>query len=115
VIVLTFCLFQTDSITELLFYDKDELIASLGSRKFNRDLRVLRNKYPVVNVKINWEVFSGWNQAAFSTFVMGNQISEAVLPESYFPLRRTSRNFDPTPYLRKSGLKVNYYSVQLAA
>lgn len=115
VIVLTLCLFQTDSITELLFYDKDEFIASLESIKFNRALRVLRNQYPDVKVKFNWEVFSGLNQAAFNSFVIGNQINEAVIPEYYFPLTNAARNFDPTPYLRKSGLKVTHYPVQLAA
>jgi hypothetical protein len=114
-IVLTLCLFQTDSITEILFYDKDEFIESLESRKFNRALRVLRNQYPDVNVKFNWEVFSGLNQAAFNNFIIGNQISEAVLPEHYFPLTNAARNFDPTAYVRRSRLKVTQYPVQLAA
>ncbi|MGZ8946320.1 MAG: hypothetical protein ACXW1W_12950, partial [Methylococcaceae bacterium] len=115
VIVLTLCLFQTDSITELLFYDKDEFIASLGSRKFNQTLRALRNKYPDANAKFNWEVFNGLNQAAFNSFVIGNQINEAVIPEHYFPLTNLARNFDPTRYLRRSRLKVTLYPVQLAA
>jgi hypothetical protein len=115
VIVLTLCVFQSDSITELLFYDNDEFIASLGSRQFKNDLRAIRTKYSDVNVKFNWEVFSGLNQAAFNSFVIGNQLNEAVLPEHYFPLTNATRNFDPTPYLRKSGLKVTHYPVQLAA
>ena len=114
-IVLTFCLYQTDSITELLFYDKDEFITSLGSRTFKTALQSHRNKYPDVNVKFNWEVFHGLNQAAFNTFIIGNQINEAVIPEHYFPLTYSARHFDPTPYLRKSELKVTQYFVQLAA
>jgi hypothetical protein len=113
--VLTFCLYQTDSITELLFYDKDEFITSLGSRTFKTALQSHRNKYPDVNVKFNWEVFHGLNQEAFNTFIIGNQINEAVIPEHYFPLTYSARHFDPTPYLRKSELKVTQYSVQLAA
>lgn len=115
-IVLTLCWLQTDSISELLCYDKDEFIASLvGSRNFNNALGVVRNSYPDVNVQFNWEVFSGLNLSAFNNFVMGNQINEAVIPEHYFPLTNSARNFDPTPYLRKSGLKITHYAVQLAA
>lgn len=115
VIVLTLCQFQTDSISELLYYDKDEFIASLGGRTFKNALRVLRSKYPDANVKFNWEVFYGLNQAAFNTFITGNRINEAVIPEHYFPLTYSARHFDPTPYVRKSGLKITQHSVQLAA
>ncbi|CAG7856305.1 hypothetical protein MCAMS1_00736 [biofilm metagenome] len=114
-IVLTLCMFQTDSISELLFYDKDEFIASLESRKFNKSLRMLRNKYPDANAKFTWEVFTGLNLAAFNNFVIGNKINEAVVPENYFPLTNTARNFDPTSYLRRSRLKVTRYPVQLVA
>jgi hypothetical protein len=115
VIVLTLCLFQTDSISELLYYDKDEVIASLGSREFNNALRVVRNKYTDVKVEFNWEVFSGLNQAAFNTFIFGNQLNEAVIPECYFPLTNATRNFDPTSYLRRSRLKITQFPIQFAA
>lgn len=105
-IVLTHCFFLTDSIVELLFFDKDELFQSLKTSRFNVAFRVLRNKYSRVKVEFRWEIFTGFTQAAFGNFVSGNRITEAVIPQPYFKLTRASGNFDPTPYVRRSRLPV---------
>jgi len=105
-IVLTHCFYLTTSITELLFFDKDELFHSLKSHHFNAALKTLRQKYQQVKVEFRWEIFTGFTQAAFRNFISGNRITEAVIPHPYFLLTRTLGNFDPTPYVRRSRLPV---------
>lgn len=109
-IVLTHCFFLTNSIVELLFFDKDELFHSLKSSQFNAAFRVLRKKYSQVKVVFRWEIFTGFTQAAFRNFISGNRITEAVIPQPYFKLTRASGNFDPTPYVRRSRLPVTVVS-----
>jgi len=105
-IVLTHCFYLTTSITELLFFDKDELFHSLKSHHFNAALKTLRQKYQQVKVEFRWEIFTGFTQAAFRNFISGNRITEAVIPQRYFRLTRALGNFDPTPYVRRSRLPV---------
>jgi len=105
-IVLTHCMFLTDSISELLYFDKDEIINSLRNPTFNAAFRALRVRFKHVQVNFRWEIFTGLTQSAFNRFILGNQINEAVLPQAYFPLTRVARNFDPTPYVRGSCLAV---------
>lgn len=105
-IVLTHCFFLSDSIVELLFFDKEELFKSLKSTQFDNAFRALRNKHSRAKVKFRWEIFTGFNLAAFKNFVSGNRITEAVMPQPYFPLTDTTGNFDPTPYVRRSRLPV---------
>lgn len=109
-IVLTHCFFLTDSIVELLFFDKDELFQSLKSSQFNAAFRALRKNYSQVKVEFRWEIFTGLNLAAFKNFISGNQITEAVIPQPYFQLTRATRNFDPTPYVSRSRLPVTVVS-----
>jgi len=90
----------------LLFFDKDELFQSLKSSQFNAAFRQLQTQYTHVKVEFRWEIFTGLNQAAFNNFILGNQINEAVIPQPYFQLTHTKRNFDPTPYVRRSRLPV---------
>jgi hypothetical protein len=105
-IVLTHCFCLTDSIVELLFFDKDELFQSVKSNQFNAAFEALCNAYSQVKVQFRWEIFTGFTLAAFKNFISGNRITEAVIPQPYFKLSRASGNFDPTPYVRRSRLPV---------
>jgi hypothetical protein len=116
-IVLTHCFFLTNSIVELLFFDKNELFDSLRRNQFNTAFRVLRKKYSEVKVEFRWEIFTGFTLAAFRNFISGNQITEAVIPQPYFKLTRASGNFDPSPYVHRSRLPVTvvaYYATLIA-
>ncbi len=105
-IVLTHCFFLTDSIVELLFFDKSELFQSLKTSQFSAAFRALRENYSQVNVEFRWEIFTGFTLAAFKRFVSGNRITEAIIPQPYFQLTCATGNFDPTPYVRRSRLPV---------
>jgi len=105
-IVLTHCFYLTTSITELLFFDKDELFKSVKSNQFNASFEALCKAYSQIQVQFRWEVFTGFTQAAFRNFISGHRITEAVMPQPYFRLTRTLGNFDPTPYVRRSRLPV---------
>lgn len=109
-VVLTHCFFLTDSIVELLSFDKNDLFQSLKSSQFNVAFRKLRKKFSQAKVEFRWEIFTGFTQAAFRNFVSGNQITEAVIPQPYFQLTRASQHFDPTPYVYRSRLPVTFVS-----
>lgn len=116
-IVLTHSMFLSNSIVELLFFDKDVIFQSLRSDQFDKTFMALCDCYSQVEAEFRWEIFTGLNQAAFNNFISGNQINEAVIPRPYFRISRKSANFDPTPYVRRSKLPITeipFYSYLLA-
>lgn len=105
-IVMTHCMFLTDSITELLFFDKDEIINSLIKPTFKTAFKTLCLRYQHVKVSFRWELFTGHNQSAFNNFIEGNQINEALIPQQYVRLNLMANCFDPRPYVRGSSLPI---------
>jgi hypothetical protein len=105
-IVLTHCTLLPDSISELLFFSKEELIRSLRPPEFNKASRAMLNRHANKNVAIVTDLFTGWNQSAFNLFLEGNRIEEAVIPNPYKPELNLERSFDPIPFIRKSALKI---------
>jgi hypothetical protein len=106
VIVLTHCTLLPDSITELLFFSKEELIGSLRNPEFNKTYKAMLDRHTDKNVTVGIDLFTGWNQSAFNLFLEGNQIEEAVIPRPYNPTLNRERSFDPIPFVRKSPLKI---------
>jgi hypothetical protein len=105
-IVLTHCTLLPDSISELLFFSKEELIRSLRTPEFNKAYRAMLNRHPNKPVAIVTDLFTGWNQSAFNLFLEGNRIEEAVIPKPYTPTLNLERSFDPIPFIHKSALKI---------
>lgn len=106
-IVLTHCMFLPDSEDiDMRFFSKKELIQSLQSHEFKKACRSIRNQNANRNALIRTDIFTGLNQTAFNNFIEGNEIEEAVIPKPYKPTMNQKRSFDPTPFIRKSRLKI---------
>ncbi len=111
-IVLTHCMFLSDSIMELLFFSKIELLHSLKSPEFKKACRAIHRRCSKTNILIRTELFTGFTQAAFDHFIEGNQINEAVIPNRYNPRLNLSRSFNPIPFIRKSRLKITEVAIE---
>jgi hypothetical protein len=88
-----------DSITELLFFSKRNIIESLTTNEFKEACQIIRNKYSTRITSMRFDVFTGFTQAAFNNFIEGNTINEVYIPQN--KLHYASRCFDATPYMRK--------------
>lgn len=105
-LVLMHCMHMPDSITELLFFSKRELIDSFQTDAFRRECKTLKTEYNPQLVAIKMELFTGWNQNAFNNFVAGNRLDRAVIPRPYVLDHKQKGSFSPVPFIRKSGLKI---------
>lgn len=94
-----------DSITELLFYSPSSQARMLAEDGFAEACEVLRNRYTFI-ATLAQTVFSGRNQAAFSNFVSGYGIHEAVLPQGYRQKSHNYRSFDLADFITASQLKI---------
>jgi len=111
-IVLTHCMFLSDSDIDLLFFSKIELLQSLKSPQFKQACRAMHRRCSTINIVIRTELFTGLTQSAFAHFIEGNQINEAVIPNRYNPRLNLERSFSPIPFIRKSRLKITEVAIE---
>jgi hypothetical protein len=93
----------SESITDLLFFSKKEIIENLENNDFREACQIIRNRYQSVISSMRTALFTGFTQAAFSNFLEGNQIDEIYLPQNN-NLEYKGRTFNPVPFMERSNL-----------
>ena len=113
-VVFIHCERLQDSIIDLLFYSKRELIDSLKTPQYIDACKAILNKYPTVIHSIRFEVFTGHNQRAFENFLEGNRIDEILMPKKYI-LQLRKNSFDPLPFFQRVQLPVTEVAWELGS
>ncbi len=103
-IILVYFSGTPDSITELLFFSKENYLASFQREGFREACQVLLNTYTSKINSFQIELFSGYWQRAFNSFLEINEVDEVFIPENYAMKLNNPRSFDPIPYFRKCAL-----------
>ena len=104
-VVLMYCEYLSDSITELLFFSPKETIKSLIKPEFEEAVAILKNRFAKTLVQLSVEMFHGQTTNAFQNFAQANEIDEIYIPKSY-TLKKSDKSFDPLPYFKKSKLPI---------
>lgn len=112
-IVMTHCMFLPNSIIDLLYFSKSELIRSLETPEFKKAYQALVKKGAEKHIRIRTDVFTGITQRAFRNFLDANKIGEAIIPDPYRYAPSQKDSFDPLPYIRRSRLRITEVSVPL--
>ncbi len=102
-VVLMYSEYLSDSISELLLYSPDEQRNSLKSGDFREALCILKNRYESMLVKVDIELFHGYNTNALKNFIEGHNIDSMYIPKNY-KLQPPKNGFDPIPLIVKSKL-----------
>lgn len=100
-IVLMFCYFLPDSISDLLFYNPARIKEEYNHSKFKEACNILKNKYASKIDHIRVEIFHGRNDTAFDNFIIGHKIDEIIYPKKHI-LKQYKNSFDPIPYIKNS-------------
>jgi hypothetical protein len=107
-VILMYSTFNSDSITELLFYNPAKIIQALVSSHFNDGINIIKNTYESSLHSLTIELFHGLNRNAFLNFYEAHGIDLVYLPKDYC-LKPNKNGFDPIPLIKKS--KVQYREV----
>lgn len=93
--------YLTDSITDLLFNSKRDILNQIVPSAFFEGCDLLKNKYDsqLENVKI--DLFHGLNKRAFKTYVSSKQIDNVYVPVGFSPKKVSKNSFDLVPYIQK--------------
>lgn len=107
-VILMYSVYNSDSITELLFYNPSKIIEALVSSTFNEAINIIKNSYETSIHSFKIELFHGLNTNAFLNFYEAHGIDLVYLPKAY-RLKIYKNGFDPIPLIKKS--KVQYREV----
>lgn len=107
-VILMYSVYNSDSITELLFYNPSKIIEALVSSTFNDAINILKNTYETSIHSFKIELFHGLNTSAFLNFYEAHGIDLVYLPK-YYCFKIYQNSFDPIPLIKKS--KVQYREV----
>jgi hypothetical protein len=107
-VILMYSLYNSDSITELLFYNPSKIIEALISSTFSDAINIIKNTYETSIHSFKIELFHGLNINAFLNFYEAHGIDLVYLPKAYH-LKIYKNGFDPIPLIKKS--KVQYREV----
>lgn len=93
------------SISDLLFYSTKNILKELEDSEFSEAKEIIMNKYRSKINSLKIELFHGFNQNAFNSFIEGNLINHSVIPESDDTMDfNYKQGFDIVPFIKKSNL-----------
>lgn len=78
-----------DSITDLLFFSKEQVIEDLSSNEFLESLMILKNRFEQEVNSIRLDLFTGFTKQAFEHYLQANQVHEIYI-DSSFPSEKTN-------------------------
>ena len=107
-IILMYSAYNSDSITELLFYSPSKIVEALISPNFKDAINIIKNTYESSIHSFKIELFHGLNKNAFLNFYEAHGIDLIYLPKDYC-LKPHKNGFDPIPLIKKS--RVEYKEV----
>ncbi|MBC9813679.1 hypothetical protein H9Y05_14480 [Crocinitomicaceae bacterium CZZ-1] len=91
--------FLNDSITDLLFNSRKDILKEIVPPVFFEGCELLKNKYASQLTHIKIDLFHGLNKRAFKSYVTNNQIDKVYIPAGINQKKATKRSFDITPYI----------------
>jgi len=105
-ILMVHGMYTSTNITSLLFFSKREILDSVAGEAFREACQIIKSKYASKINSMREEIFTGYTQTAFSNFLEGNRIDEAVIPKNYQMQLENKKSFDVTPFIRRSDVKI---------
>lgn len=104
-IILLHGITSSDSIRDLLFFSKMKQIDSLSSDEFEEAYEVLCNKFDSQINSFKIDLFSGYNQAAFNSYIKTNKVEKIFISNGKQKLSNR-KSFDLGRFIRKSPVEV---------
>lgn len=92
-----------DSINELLFFNKAQKIKELSDSTFRDACKVLINKHASSIKSFEIDLFTGWNQNAFTNYVEAKSVDRIYIVEDTFQVA-SSASFDLSTFFNKSSI-----------
>lgn len=104
-VILVHAIHLTDSITELLFYNKQEQVLAIAGAEFLEEIKQLETSMPEILASIRVELFTGFSQSGFNTFCTAHKVEKIVFPNGFNYQWKHKRSLNILPYIEKSSFE----------
>jgi hypothetical protein len=104
-IVLLYGIQTGDSIRDLLFFSKSQLLKKAIPTDFEEGCNIILNKYANEINGIIKDIFTGYTQAAFDNLMEGLSVDEICISANNSPSFDKKNGINLMPYIRKSKVK----------
>ncbi len=92
----------SNSISDLLMYNKGRHIAQLSNDAFNEAIEIIKNKYHDKIKFLYIDTLHGFVQSAFNDYLETNKVDLIVFPHESKWHFRDKKSFDLTPFIKKA-------------
>jgi hypothetical protein len=96
----------SDSIADLLFFSKGKILNELSNDAFDEACMILKNKFSSKINSLRKDIFTGYTQSAFDSYVEANRVEIACTPANFEWNWTSKKSFDLMPYIQKSEVAV---------
>lgn len=104
--------YLSDSITELLFNSKKDILNRIVPTVFFEGCELLKNKYASQLSNIKIDLFHGLNKRAFKNYVESNELDNAYIPTELNFKKAAKQSFDVVPYIYKCCKNVSQVEIE---
>ncbi len=105
-VILLYGYHLSNSITDLLFMSKAQIIRSLTTDEFEEACDIIKNKFGVLIASVRIDLFTGFTQAAFENYIEANRIEEICISAEAWSKKTSRNNLDLTRFIKKSTVTV---------
>ncbi|MFN3639952.1 MAG: hypothetical protein ACK4UK_03460 [Flavobacterium sp.] len=105
-IILLHGTYLSDSISDLLFFSKGKILKELTNEAFEEACMILKNKFASKINSLRKDLYTGYTQSAFNSYVDANRITVACIPANFQWNLSNKKSFDLMPFINKSDVRV---------
>lgn len=104
-VLLIHGIYQSNSISDLLFFDQSDLKLELAGKEFLVRLGDLEKELAPKVGSIQITFFSGFSQSSFEQFTQTNKVDKIIIPYELIFDWSHKKSMDILPFLRKSKIR----------
>lgn len=101
-VILAHGIYLSNSISDLLFFDQNDLKIEMAGREFLTKIYDLEKEMGSKVKSIQVSFFTGFTQNAFEQFTEGNRVDKIIIPYELKFDWSHKKSMDILPFLRKS-------------
>lgn len=109
-VILLHGIYLSNSISDLLFFDKSDLKLDIAGREFMKKLEQLEDELGNKVKSIQVDFFSGFTQSSFNNYLAAVKAEKVVIPNDFHFDWSHKKSMDILPYFTKCSIAKQYLS-----
>ncbi len=109
-VVLLHGIYPSNSISELLFFDKSDLKLAIAGRDFMKQIALLEDELGSKVKNIQVDFFAGFTQSSFNDYLETTKVDRVLIPNDFQFNWSHRQSMDVLPFLEKCKITKQFLS-----